>query len=234
MVSYMNEAGIRHKCSSLFNQDAITYKENEKYFVMALADGISACKNSRQGARVTCDALAECLMEQSEYFFKKNQRENVLCIIGRILHELEKTARKGTKNISDYSSTSAAVLIDKKRKKMYYFNLGDSLIMATKEDKCSVVSMPSDSRNGCYSTTTANAEFVVDTGIIDIHDINSIVICSDGAWRLMYENTKLYTDVRKRLIKCDYNSLKDTLMNKERLDDCSFISYTNKQIKISA
>lgn len=220
----MNEAGSHHKYDNNCNQDAVAYKDTDEYFAMALADGMSTCSNARTGAKIASDTLVNCFIEQSRCFFELNTEDNVKCLISRTLNELKKTARKESIDIEEYSSTLSGILIDKKRKKIFYFNLGDCLIMATKKEKCSIISMPSDSRNYCCSTTTEDAEVSVSAGIKDMQDIRSVVICSDGAWRLMYERIRLYDHIRETLINCDYNNLKDILAKSDRFDDCSFIS----------
>lgn len=227
----MSEAGLHHNFDSNSNQDAVTYRENEDYFAMVLADGISMCKSSGAGARLTCQVIVNCLMEQAGCFFKSDADTNIICLIHRTLHELKKLAAAEGNPLEDYSSTAACVLLDKKTGRMFYYSLGDSLILSTREGGCRVVAMPADSRHGCYCTTTRDVQSTVSCDIINTAHINSVMICSDGAWRLMYERARLKDQVRSMLIDCDYQGLRDTLIKEERYDDCSFISVDLSELR---
>jgi hypothetical protein len=59
---------------------------------------------------------------------------------------------------------------------------------------------------------------------IDTDNINSVFICSDGAWHLMYKRNRMYESFKSLLINQEYVKLKDVLSSAERYDDCSFIS----------
>lgn len=226
-VDYMNcmsLAGSHHNYDNDFNQDSIMYGENERFCAMVLADGVSSCSESAKGAEIVCSAVTAYLLKNGERLFCIHEYEIAECITSHILYKLERVSTEELNDIEEYSSTVAFILCDRNTRKMLYFSIGDSLIIAVKQSNCSIVAMPGDSRNGCYVTTTEDAPAMAKTGIIGTENINSIIICSDGAWRLMYNRNRLHQDIKSLLIARNFTALKDILTAKERFDDCSFIS----------
>lgn len=224
LVDFFSVAGKYHDFKSENNQDALLYRENGKYYAMVLADGVSTCAHSREGAMIACETVIGFLLEQSERLFCMDERDIANSIVQNVRYHLEKKVEEYHNSIDDYSSTLACVLIDNMNNRMLYFSVGDSLITATKNDNCYVVAMPSDSRNGCCVTTSFNAFSMSKVGIIDIGDISSVMISSDGAWHLMYRRNRMQQDIKDTIVKHEYDKLKEMLLEKERFDDCSFVA----------
>lgn len=224
MVNYFTAAGERHCFKESNNQDAVMYRENERYCVIALTDGVSSCKYAREGAALACESAAEHLIENAERFFAMGARQTTEALISRILRRLQSAADAISAPVEEFSSTLACVLADKESGKLLYLNIGDSLIMAVRGEECYVVAMPADSRNGCYVTTTWNAAQSARCGMIDTQQISSVMICSDGAWKLMYKRSRLQSSVREMILDQQFDRLKEALRQFQRPDDCSFIT----------
>lgn len=224
MIDMISNIGNGHSVRNEENQDAICFEENKRFSVIALADGVSTCRRAKEGATIASQSLVQLLSQKGDYFleFEKNQiAENVLT---HILYKLNEQSIAGENPIEEYSSTIAGALFDKKKNSLLYFSLGDSLILATGRDGCKVLAMPTNSINGCCVTTTQNAAGMIDAGIIKACDYNSVVICSDGAWREMYEKNRLKQEVARFIYHNEYEKLKDFLLAQNVFDDYSFIS----------
>ncbi len=228
-MNYFSIAGKHHNYADENNQDAVMFKKNTEYCAMVLADGVSACKKSRTGAEIACKAVSEFLLKHAERLFAINEYEIADGLISHILYCLKETADKENTDIEEYSSTVACILFDRKHNRILYFSIGDSLITATKNDKCYIVAMPSDSRNGCCVTTTFNAASVAKVGFFDADNIESIMLSSDGAWHLMYRQNTMEQAIKELILNQEYDKLKKKLMEKERYDDCSFITMNLKE-----
>lgn len=220
----MNEAGLHHQYDNANNQDFVAFQKNRNYAVIALADGVSTCKKSRAGAKETCEAISEYLLKHGSRFMNMTEHEISECLLSHIFYKINQRAKSDNMNVNDYSSTAACILLDRRYNKVLFFSLGDSLILATKKNCCNVMAMPSDSRDGCYVTTTNGVANVAKVGVVDAESIKSIIICSDGAWNLMYHRNRLKEEVKGFLVEQEYTKLKELLMKKDRFDDCSFIS----------
>ena len=224
-MNYFSTVGRHHEQ----NQDFFLFDKSRTYCAMVLADGVSTCSKSGKGAETVCHAVTEYLLQHGKRFFAMDSQEATNYLLDYILFKLKQTAEQESALLEEYSSTMACILVDRYQNQMLYFSIGDSLILAAKEDKCSVVAMPSDSRNGCCVTTTFNASAMAKAGKIDTKNIHSVIICSDGAWHHMYHRNRLNPLVKETLIHQDYEQLKDFLMEKDRFDDCSFISVNLKE-----
>ena len=110
---------------------------------------------------------------------------------------------------------------------MLCFSLGDSVILSTQGGKCRVISTPSDSLSGCCVTTTKHAERMIFVRTYeDISSLESVVICSDGAWREMFSKGRLKPEVARMLSDGGYDALGSFLIGRHCSDDSSFISLT--------
>lgn len=222
-MDYLSIAGSNHNYENMKNQDAVLFRKKGEYCVIALADGVSSCKKAKIGAKITCRSVTDFLLEHAERLFCMNEKDTTSVLLSHVIYCLNERAKKDNSRIEEYSSTLACVLFDRSNERMLYFSIGDSLITAVKDNSCYIVAMPSDSRNGCCVTTANNAVSMAETGIIDTENLYSVMICSDGAWHLMYRRSRMQPMIREMILERRYNELKENLVNKERSDDCSFI-----------
>lgn len=224
MIDMLSKKGSRHSAQNEENQDAICFEENRTFIVMTLADGASACYKAKEGAAVTSRSLVRLLAQKGDWFFDSDNNQIARTLLFHVLYELKEQSITEGISIEEYSSTMAGVVYDKKRKALLYFSLGDSLILGTDGERCKVLAMPANSMNGCCVTTTKNAAEMMDVGIVENCDLNSVLICSDGAWREMYDKNRLKPEVAGFICRNEYDSLKEFLSAQSCADDYSFIS----------
>lgn len=155
---------------------------------------------------------------------KFDKRQIAEYTLSHILSELTQQAKTDITELSEYSSTIASVLYDHVTRKLLFFNLGDSIIIAVENGKCKIVSMPSNSMNGCCVTTTDGAIESIHTGVIEAASLDVIIICSDGAWHHMFDKNKLKPAVAAMLCDKAFNELANYLSAQRCYDDYSFIS----------
>lgn len=224
MIKKLSEMGVHHINEDGENQDALCHAQNRNYCVISLADGVSTCKEAKSGAEIASRAITNLLLKKGEYFLEFGNEQIAEFTLSHILFELKQHAVNDSKDIEEYSSTVAGVLVDKKKKRMLCFNLGDSIIIASGKGKCRVLAMPADSLSGCCVTTTKGAATMASVRLLDASSVESVVICSDGAWRQMYDKNKLKPEVSGLLANNEYDGLRDFLMGQKCFDDYSFIS----------
>jgi hypothetical protein len=228
MVDYYSEAGEHHNYDINNNQDVIVHKCNGKYTVISLADGISECKKARSGADTACSSSSEFLLKYADDLFFMNETEIANRIISNLQCKLMKLSEKESVPFEEYSSTLSCVLIENRTGRMYFFSVGDGLILGCENEKIKVLAMPSDSRNGCFATTTYKAADYSKSGFDNVKDLNSVLICSDGAWRIMYDRNRMKKEFKNVMLDQNNSDLKKMLYNSKRYDDCSFISLNLK------
>ena len=217
-------AGSRHGYDNTQNQDAAVSWHCGRYSAMVLADGVSTCAQAKAGAAIACETAAAYLMQHSARIFDTDPQQTAHRLLARVCARLEETALAQQHQSWEYSSTLALVLHDAQRGQMLYCNVGDGLIAAVRDGLCCVIAAPADSRSGCCVTTTLNAAFMASAGIVETGRLSSVIICSDGAWHLMYRRTRMQPAVCETLVRRDYDQLKTMLLAQERCDDCTFIA----------
>lgn len=229
MIKELSGMGTHHIEGNGENQDALCHAQNKDFCVISLADGVSTCKEAKSGAEIASRAITNLLLKKGGHFLEFRSEQIADFALSHILFELEKCAENDSENIEEYSSTVASVLVDKKKKRILCFNLGDSIIMATGKGKCRVLAMPADSSSGCCVTTTKSAASMASVKLFDASSIESIVICSDGAWRQMFDKNKLKPEVFNLIANNEYDGLRDFLVEQNCFDDYSFISLDMRQ-----
>lgn len=230
MIKKLSEAGKYHKETGEENQDVLCCAQNKKYSVISLADGVSTCQEAKKGAEIACRAITELFFKKADHFLEFDNELLTELVLSHILFELRRQAEADSGELADYSSTIASVLVDKRRERMLCFNLGDSIIMAAGMGSCRVLSKPADSSSGCCVTTTEGASSMASVNNFYTCDAETVILCSDGAWKQMFNKNRLKPEVFSMLSNNDYDRLKDFLSRQKCFDDYSFISMDIKQI----
>lgn len=215
--------GIYHLMTGQGNQDALISSENERYTAIVLADGVSSCSKAEEGAGFIARITSDHLMKNAKKLFGWNEewiRESVADEIRRRLSEYVSEAGG---DIPDYSSTLAFVLADRSSRKAICLSLGDGLILSVSSKCCRIELQPCITPEGCFVTTTEGFERVTRCRIIDTDAVNSLCICSDGAWRAMYKRTKMKKDIRLAFMRDDMSYIFRCLDESSLYDDHSMI-----------
>lgn len=231
MVSSISQMGSFHADQKKEKQDAVVFKHNGDYWVISLADGVSTCEKAKAGAETACNTITELLLKKGNFFLAFDDNQIAELALSHVLCELKQQAKQEQSAVDAYSSTLASVLYDRKSKKLLYFNLGDSLILAVENGTCRVLSMPSDSLSGCCVTTTKNAVTMTEARVIPVADMEAVVICSDGAWRQFLEQNRLKPEVASLIAHQEFDQLKEYLIKQNCMDDYSFIALEVKKRK---
>lgn len=229
MITELSQMGAHHALTDNENQDALCYGKNKDLYVISLADGVSACREAKNGAVIASHAITNLFLKKGTHFLEFDEKQIADFALSHVLCELKQRALDSSQPVEDYSSTIASVLVDTKTKKMLCFNLGDGIILASGNGTCKALCMPADSSSGCCVTTTHKAEKMISVKLCDIGSMESVVICSDGAWREMYDRNRLKPEVSEILSSNDYSALKNFLISQNCFDDYSFISLDMRQ-----
>ena len=224
MIKKMSHIGMRHEAAGGENQDAFCYGKNGRYQVISLADGVSSCKEAKTGAEIASRAITELFLKKGNHFLGFENGQIAELALSHVLFELKRQAVEEKERLEAYSSTVASVLYDQKSGKLLYYSLGDSLILAVEKGRCRILAMPSDSSRGCCVTTTKNVSKMIGAKVVDASNLESVVICSDGAWRQMFAINRLKPEAAALLVNHQFGRLKEYLMQQECFDDYSVIS----------
>lgn len=224
MIYNYTKIGSFHQKKRLENQDSVLGIENEICSVVALADGVSSCREGKTGAEITCKALVNFLIKKGPYLMRFNKNVIKTLVISSILNELRKVAKEKMISIDDLSSTFAVIIYDKIAKKVMILSLGDSMVLGIKNNNVKVLIYPSDSREGCYVTTTRSADTVMKIMILRSDTFNEYKIFSDGAWKILFNNSAFNQNYKKynKNGNIENSSLVEFFTDYQNVDDCSF------------
>lgn len=221
------QAGTNHGSDERNNQDATASGSNERFEVIVLADGVSSCKKGGEGARITVETIKNYFLEMGESLMDMQDEERGEAISSAIRKKLNEQAVQDGINMDEYASTLAAILIDKKQKRVMHASVGDSLTLAVKDGSVYIVSMPADSRQGIPTTVIPDSRYFK-TGVIEPRDgelvAESFLACSDGAWKELYRRNRLRSEVKEMILSRDYTGLSEYLKSRDTFDDCTFIT----------
>lgn len=223
MIKQFSKPGEHHCFDSMQNQDAIAVAKDKRYIAISLADGVSTCSEGKRGADIACKAINTLLKQNASFFFRFDKTQIAEIALTHIFFRLNKQAKQDGQDVAAYSSTISSVLIDAKQKKAILINLGDGIIIGTSREAIKVLAMPGDSTGGCYVTTTKNAISKLDVQIIDIKNMDSITICSDGAWKEMFCKTRIKPEISHHLLHHEFDRLEHFLERQNCFDDYSFV-----------
>ncbi len=223
-----SKTGLYHLEVQDENQDALHYGKDERFVVLALADGVSSCGKAKAGAEIAASELVSFLLRNGKYFMQCEPKTAAFQILEQVIFKLTQQAQRDAIPVEEYSSTLSGVLLDRQTETIFCINLGDGMILANQGDRCLILAQPSDSRNGCYVTTTRDAVSTIRTFKRQADDLRAILLCSDGAWLHLYQNGKLKTVAEGLILQGDFVGLQSFLEQQQCKDDCSFLALTLK------
>lgn len=218
MIHEFSRLGKQHDAI----QDYTCHYEDDKYLCIVLADGVSTCARSGEGARVAADALLNMFSRKASVLLDLDDDSVRDFALSHVVYELNKAASAAGEDVIAYSSTLAACLYDKKEERHLVFSIGDSMVMAMGYGRCNLLGMPDDSSSGCPVTTIHDASKY--TRIVRGEgNYEMFMALSDGAWREMFERNRLKDEVQTILNECDIKALEQFLEQQDPFDDCTFI-----------
>lgn len=212
-----------HEVNGLPNQDRVFYSENADAVFLAVADGVTACKNSGKGAQIACESAAKIMLEEVDYIFRSDEEKIAYILLSYIQDKILQEDENG----QSYASTLSFVCINKKTGKVMTFELGDSCIFLIRHsDMVPVKPIETAGDNYCCATMTEEADRQVTITFTDVKEIDSVLICTDGAWRTMVPDGRVVdTDLKKAVVEGNTDEIDQYFDGTELSDDCTLLLY---------
>lgn len=229
MIEMMSKTGSYHSKNHTENQDVILSGSSGSLTGLFLADGVSGCERSGVGAMRVCEAMKNLLMKRGACFFDLEEREIADYSLAHVRYALRELSRLEGRPVEHFSSTMAWGLLDRRSGRLMLLNLGDGLIAGVRDGRLNILAMPDDSSKGCCCTTTEGAEGRTAVRFADAGDYDEVFLCSDGAWKALFDGGRLRDEVRRLLKTGACADLANYLRKTDTFDDCSFISMKCKE-----
>ena len=184
-------------------KDVFYFRENGKYGIYALADGVNSKKKSHIGAEMIQRTIADLFEDFSDMFFEDPLSEiksAVIEIIRDVLYNLTGNKESG----EEYASTMMIVFVSHVHNCYRWLHIGDGVIV--KEDLTGEIEMISKPHNGItnrFTYTTCSEPLDrylhMDGGALD--EIAKIILLTDGAVDTFYREGELTVNGKEFLAK---------------------------------
>lgn len=220
-VCSYSKIGEMHKRENMENQDCVYSAENQYTSFFAVADGVSACKNSKLGARLACEVCSEILLDHAGYYFNADAEKVKKILLTNIRSAIAGQAKQDRCTPKDYASTLTFLCVDELSDRILTFSLGDSRIYRIDDRGVHPVCQTVNREQGGICTTiscSAEKEAVVQKS--DRQKKDKFLLCTDGMWRTA-EAASLLDD--PDLFQDDGTTITDLLDRQKIHDDCSFL-----------
>lgn len=212
------------------NQDFCYFLSAGNYDFAAVADGVSMCSLSREGAEFVCKKTAAALIEEADYIFSLSEDKAAALIVKYIQAQIEKMAVKKNTDPKEYSSTLSFVCRHKGLGKIFTFNLGDSCCYLIMNNESEIKRLDT-SKSYCpipVSSMTKGAEKEAVVSFFDETEFDCVFLCTDGFWRIMESGGKNKSRLKAALREQDISFLTEYIEKNGNDDDCSFLLYNLK------
>lgn len=224
-MEMMSKTGTYHMQTHTENQDAVQSCAKGRLAGLFLADGMSACAQAGSGARRSCQAMKHLMMSKGDCLMDVfTETEIAELTLSHVQHELCLLAQREGNPVEDYASTLACAVLDRKTGRLLTLNLGDGLIAGVRRGELQILAMPDDTTDGCCGTITRNAAARTAVQVVDAAELDAVFVCSDGAWRELFDGTRLRAETARLLREGTCADLAEYLRQTEAFDDCSFVS----------
>ncbi len=219
LVYSNSTVGRFHRDKGIPNQDVIKFVESEDLTVAVLADGVSSAENGGDGAKTAVKTVAEFLMRNGNRFMLLEVDTAKTIIINEVLMALKQKA--GDRDIEEFASTLCFALFQKSSKKVMLFSLGDSNIYLFSEKACEL--FYSNNRGDTRFTVSEDAESFANLTTFSAENCFGVMLCSDGAWRSMYQNGSMLPFLVKSSKTADFDVFCQHFENQNCDDDSSVL-----------
>jgi len=203
------------------NEDCVASFENRAFRGIAIADGVSACTQSRVGAQIAVETVVRSFRDCGTILWKAGNRKIRDAVFNEVLYALQKRAKQDGIPVEEYSSTLAFAILNKKKNEIFLFSLGDSTILMYAEKNYRVAAAPPLYFGDGVCTTTTDGGH--ETAYVErrMSEGGNVFLFTDGGWTVA-EKVLTGTDDPDEDSVCD--ELRRTMMEEECWDDSSFIS----------
>lgn len=225
----ITESGAFHKRQQEMSQDIVKVFENDRIEIVAVADGVSTCSRSRQGALIAVDETI--LFIRSQY-----DRITMLpdgwtaTLVRRIQRKLLGRAALVRAAYEDYSTTLMVAVREKQDNKLFWFSIGDGLILLEKDNCFRIVSRYTGSGRGCPVITTKGIDTFIQEHTLHLSDNQSVLLMTDGAWEHLIPSRYISNTVQDELTGMDFKTISESIQSKNPEDDWSVVIMGRKAV----
>lgn len=220
-----SQTGNAHIQMGVECEDIFKIVNNNDLIYMAIADGVSLKKHSREGAKIVVNSLYQLMKYINiNSLIVAPQKLNLLpgIIIQQITTQLEVVAESSQSQIIDYASTLEMLLIDKRSENFLCVHLGDGLIGGVRKSNELQFFTQRDiglRKKQTYVTTTENAAQFIQIRYGNISNFKGLYLMTDG---ISGQTDK--EDMQEKLRRCDFDGAWSLAVEDPPQDDATMLA----------
>ncbi|MBQ9082960.1 MAG: protein phosphatase 2C domain-containing protein [Clostridia bacterium] len=221
---YYQKTGAYHAANNAPCEDAVLAVEDSEYALIALADGVTACRHGKAGAQKAVEALWDYIQLERDHIFTYSPQKTSWLLLEHVLYYLELESWKENSDVAEFSSTLAFACIEKKTGRAITGNLGDGIVCGFLNGAYSAPTGPARPTNRPFLTTTQYAYKAMTLQYPELFLEDCIILGSDGfmhAVRALKDNNRLLCKTAEQF---DFSELDQCLAQYPEPDDCSYIA----------
>ena len=218
---YYQLTGACHRAENAMCQDVFANVEDSEYSLIALADGVSVCRNGRTGAERTLDALWDFIRIEGSRIFEYTPRKLSYLLLEHVRYFVELASVEEADGIDSFSSTLIFACAEKKTGRVVAGNLGDGGIWGFWDHALRVVSAPGRYANKTFVTTSKFAHKAMDLYYHHLSPGDSILLGSDGFVSALRRSSVLLSGAMENF---ELEKLDQYLEEFPEADDCTYVA----------
>lgn len=226
---YYQKTGAYHTSIGTSCQDAFLNIEDSIYSLIALADGVSACKYGKVGAEKAIQALWDFIRMEGDNIFLYSPQKLTYLLLEHVRYYLELASLAETADIKEFSSTLAFACIEKKTGRTVVGNLGDSSIIGFLQNTTKLLFVPTRHTNKPSVTTSKYANKAMVIRYYDLSLGDCILLGSDGFSHASPAIDRSGISISEVLEKFEFSELDRYLEEYPEADDCTYVAV--KQVR---
>ena len=216
------KTGAFHEGSGTACQDAYYTAENASYALVAIADGVSACKHGREGARAVTAAIWDYIESEGENVFLFAPPKLAYLLTEHILYHLELTAWQLQTSLRELASTAAFVCIEKKSGKAVIGSLGDSLAFGSVGGSHAAIFVPKAPTLTPHTTVSPDAHKKLQLAYRTLSYGDTILLGTDGFLHALRTLGSESLQFERAVLTFDFSDLDSQLSEFPEPDDCTY------------
>lgn len=222
-MSKFCKTGAYHLKNGEVCQDKAGYFETKDYVIAVIADGVTACEKSDEGADIICRAFISFVLDEQENVFVYSKEKLAYLMIEYLLYCLEiETAKKGDA-IQEYASTIAGVVVDRRNRKAVIINLGDGAVFTFSSSRMLEQLEPKRINGKPCLVTTKESYKAAEIKRLEVKFGEGLFLCTDGFIEILERRGK-DLDAKELIVGYDFSRLQMKLQLHDTMDDCSYIA----------
>lgn len=222
-ISKYCKTGEFHKENGGVCQDKVGYYETKDYAIAVLADGVTACEKSDEGADIICRAFTSFVLSEQENIFIYSKEKLAYLLIEYLLYYLETETGKKGDAVQKYASTLVGAVVDKKNREAVIINLGDGAVFTFSSSEIIEQLRPKKIEGNPCLVTTKGSYKAVEIKRLEVRFGEGLFLCTDGFVDIL-ERESDDIDAKELIIYHNFSGLQMKLQHLNIMDDCSYIS----------